>query len=105
MPLYLDDYIYILGHSNKALDSIEKYFTLKPSSVGPPKMYLDGKVSRAGMSNGVTLYSISTSQYTIPDTDMYSKINEIDANYYASLIGLFCWIWNMGRIGIICNCQ
>ena len=42
---------------------INAYFPMKPSSVGPPKVYLGGKVSQVILPNGVKVYSYSSSQY------------------------------------------
>ena len=36
---------------------------MKPSSIGPPKVYLGGKVSQVVLPNGVKAYSFSASQY------------------------------------------
>ncbi len=41
------------------LDKLDKYFTLKPSSVGNPSMYLGAKLKVMQMSNGVYAWGMS----------------------------------------------
>ena len=36
---------------------------LKPDLIGPPKIYLGGKVSKVNLPIGVTAWAISASQY------------------------------------------
>ncbi len=45
------------------LDKIDKYFTLKPSSVGNPSMYLGAKLKLTQMSNGVYAWGMSPAKY------------------------------------------
>ena len=101
-----------------ALDRLGKYFTLKPGSVGPPKLYLGAKMSKVQLPNGVKSWAISTSQYVQeavknveahlkrkgmvlrkgtnsllgnkyrPECDASPELNEIEGSYYASLIGI-----------------
>ena len=61
--LYIDDCLCVSEDQNNALIQISKYFPMKPSSLGPPKVYLGGKVSQVILSNDVKVYSYSTSQY------------------------------------------
>ena len=61
--LYVDDCLCVSADPKKALMKISKYFPMKPSSLGPPKVYLGGKVSQVILPNGVKAYSYSASQY------------------------------------------
>ena len=61
--LYVDDCLVISFEANKALREIGKYFQLKPNSIGPPKIYLGGKVSKVTLPNGVQAWSFSATQY------------------------------------------
>ncbi len=45
------------------LDKLDKYFTLKPSSVGNPSMYLGAKLKLMQMSNGVYAWGMSPAKY------------------------------------------
>ena len=49
--------------NSKKVDQIEKYFKLKPSSIGPPKLYLGSKVSQITLPNGVHDRAFSAPQY------------------------------------------
>ena len=51
--LYLDDCLVISFDNDKALREIGKYFQLKLNSIGPPKIYLGGKVIKVTLPNGV----------------------------------------------------
>ena len=44
-------------------NEIVKYFTLKEASIGPPKMYLGGKISLVELDNGAKAWALSSSQY------------------------------------------
>ena len=44
-------------------NEIGKYFELKEESIGPPKNYLCGKMSRVVLDNGLTAWYFSLSQY------------------------------------------
>ena len=61
--LYVDDCLCVSEDPKNALMKISKYFPMKPSSLGPPKVYLGGKVSQVILPNGVKAYSYSASQY------------------------------------------
>ena len=116
MLLYVDDCLCISQHPEAALDRLRKYFHLKPGSVGPPNIYLGGKLSQVILPNGVNTWAISTSHYiqeavrnvevhlknrgmTLakgttsalsnehgPDLDVSTGLNDEDASYYQSLI-------------------
>ncbi len=45
------------------LDKLVNYFTLKPSSVGNPSMYLGAKLKLTQMSNGVYAWGMSPAKY------------------------------------------
>ena len=63
MLLYVDDALAIQEHAKQAIDELGKYFQIKEGSVGPPKLYLGGRVSTVRLPNGVEAYAISTSRY------------------------------------------
>ena len=62
--LYCDDALVISEHGEKILrEEIGKYFELKEESIGPPSIYLGGKMSKVTLANGVEAWSFSSSQY------------------------------------------
>ena len=61
--LYVDDILCVSANPKSALLQIDKYFPIKPDSLGPPKVYLGGKVSQVILPNGVKAFSYSASQY------------------------------------------
>ena len=61
--LCVDDCLCIPADPREALIQINKYFPMKPTSVGPPKVYLGGKVLQVILPNGVKTFSYSASQY------------------------------------------
>ena len=63
MLLYTDDCLSVSHLPRAALDDLGKYFTLKPGSIGPPKIYLGGKVSEMILPNGEKAWAFSASQY------------------------------------------
>ena len=61
--LYVDDCLFIYDNSKPALLQVEKYFPIKPASLGTPKTYLGGTVSKIQLPNGVQAWAFSLSQY------------------------------------------
>ena len=59
--LYVDDYLCISENPKPALLQIEKYFPIKTASLGPPKTYLGGTVSKIQLPNGVHAWAFSSS--------------------------------------------
>jgi hypothetical protein len=45
------------------LRQVDKYFTMKPGSIGDPDFYLGAKLRTKRLSNGVLAWSISSSKY------------------------------------------
>ena len=45
--LYVDDCLMVSESPDESLQRIGKYFTLKPGSVGEPKLYLGARISKA----------------------------------------------------------
>ena len=61
--LYVYDCLCISENPKPALLQIEKYFPIKPASLGRPKTYLGGTVSKIQLPNGVHAWAFSSSQY------------------------------------------
>lgn len=130
MLLYVDDALAINEDPHSMLNELGKYFTLKPGSVGPPKIYLGGKLSQVLLPNGVEAWAISASQYVQeavgiverhlkernmclsrdthapmksgyrPELDDTELLKDDDASHFASMIGMLRWIVEMGRIDV-----
>ena len=128
--LYVDDVLVVSEHPKECLLEIDKYFPMKPGSIGVPKLYLGGKVSQVQLPNGVNAYAISMSQYVqeaiknverhiskknmtlrkgvqqpftvnySPELESTEFLNDEDAVYYQTLIGILRWIVEMGRMDI-----
>jgi hypothetical protein len=133
MLLYTDDCLSVSHLPRAALEDLGKYFTLKPGSIGPPKIYLGGKVSEMVLPNGEKAWAFSASQYvqeavknlemqleergvklTVkasapiasgyrPELDVSPELDPDDASHYQSLIGILRWIVELGRIDICCE--
>ena len=62
--LYVDDCLCISTHPEKIIrEEIGKYFLMKEASIGPPDIYLGGKVSQVELETGETCWLFSSSQY------------------------------------------
>ena len=131
--LYVDDCLVISQHPKEALDKLGKYFPLKPESVGPPKLYLGGKISKLELPNGVVDWTIGASKYIQqalnnlegilkthglklrkntnsplpgnyqPECDSTPECSPEHATIYTSLIGILRWLVELGRIDITCE--
>ena len=62
--LYTDDAIVISENAEDILrNRLGKYFELKESSIGPPKIYLGSHVRKVNLDTGAQAYAFSPSQY------------------------------------------
>lgn len=129
--LYCDDCLVISEKGEDILRrEIGKYFELKQESIGPPNIYLGGKMSKVTLSNGVNAWAFSSSQYVKnavknveaylskkgsklparaktpispsyrPETDVSPELNDAEASYFMSLIGILRWAVELGRVDI-----
>ena len=59
-----DDYCLCISENPKpALLQVDKYFPINPASLGPPKTYPGGTVSKIQLPNDVHAWAFSSSQY------------------------------------------
>jgi hypothetical protein len=81
--IYVDDNLCIHHEAMPVLDKLDKYFTLKPSSVGNPSMYLGAKLKLMQMSNGVYVWGMSPAKYikeAVSNCEKHLKTN-YDSRY------------------------
>ena len=56
----------VSGHGEKMLrEEIVKYFNLKVNSIGPPDVYLGGKIRRVKLDNVSKAWAFSSSQFVV----------------------------------------
>jgi hypothetical protein len=61
--LYVDDVLCIHHDAVTAIKQLDKYFPMKPGSIGDPDIYLGTKLRQVELSNGVFAWSMSPSKY------------------------------------------
>ena len=61
--LYVDDCLSIHHDAETSLHQLDKFFQMKPGSIGDPDIYLGAKLRRAQLPNGVHAWSMSASKY------------------------------------------
>ena len=62
--LYVDDALVVSENAESILrNELRRYFHLKEESIGPPTVYLGGRVRKVQLENGVWAWSFSSSQY------------------------------------------
>ena len=62
--IYVDDTLVVSENAESILrNELGRYFHLKEESIGPPTVYLGGRVRKVQLENGVWAWSISSSQY------------------------------------------
>ena len=60
------DCLVVSDHGENMLrEEIGKYFKLKEKSIGPPDIYLGGKMSRVKLENGSRAWAFSSAQYVV----------------------------------------
>ena len=79
--LYTDDTMVISENAESVLrNELGKYFELKEESIGPPKLYLGGHLSKVELGNGVKCWSFSSSKYmqtTVKNVETHvAKVND-----------------------------
>jgi hypothetical protein len=132
--LYVDDALVISHRGEHILrQEIGKYFELKEESIGPPDIYLGGKIRKVELENGSNAWGFSSSMYVQaavsniekyvkekgvslptrvdspmsigyrPEVDVSPELSPKEASHYQSLIGILRWIVELGRIDICCE--
>ena len=128
--LYTDDTLVISENAKSILkNEIGRYFKLKKESIGPPNLYLGGRLSKVQLDNGTWAWGFSASQYVqaamknvedfiekegnrwwkmhrnaetplsssyCSELDVSPELGPTKASYYMSLIGVLCWIVELG---------
>ena len=61
--LYVDDALSIGPNSEQVLRDIGKYFQLKEESVGPPDIYLGGRITGVTLEGNIKAWAFSSSKY------------------------------------------
>ena len=61
--LYVDDCLCIHHDAEKQLQQLDKFFPMKPGSIGDPDIYLGAKLRKVTLDNGVESWSLSPSKY------------------------------------------
>jgi hypothetical protein len=129
--LYVDDVLVVSDRGEHLLrNGIGKYFELKEESIGPPELYLGGRLRKVVLENGVKTWAFSSSQYVQeavknveryleardrklptkaetpirtayrPELDTTPVLDPAGAAYYQSLIGILRWIVELGRVDV-----
>ena len=80
---YVDDVLVVHHDAMKTLMKIDKYFKLKPSSIGDPDIYLGANLKVTFAPNGVWCWTLSLSKYVqeaCKNCETFLK-NNFDGNY------------------------
>jgi hypothetical protein len=132
--LYTDDALVISENGENLLrNELGRYFELKEESIGPPDIYLGGKMRQVVLENGTKAWAFGSSQYVQaavrnietelkakglilptradtplssnyrPEIDVTPELNPKDASSYQSHIGVLRWIVELGRVDICCE--
>jgi hypothetical protein len=132
--LYTDDALAISENAENILrNEIGRYFELKAESIGPPEIYLGGRLRKVLLDDGTMAWAFGSSQYVRasvdnvkqymslkgmgelrgrkapmmskyrPEIDVTRELNVNEASYYQSLIGILRWIVELGRVDICCE--
>jgi hypothetical protein len=132
--LYTDDALAISENAERILRTeIGRYFELKAESIGPPEIYLGGRLRQVVLENGTKAWAFGSSQYVQasvanvkqylalknlpplrkekapmrskyrPEIDVTRELTPDEASYYQSMIGILRWIVELGRVDICCE--
>lgn len=132
--LYTDDALSIGENAENVLrNEMGRYFELKEESIGPPTIYLGGRLRSVTLANGVEAWAYGSSQYVQasvanvkqylqdknlpplrnanaplpsnyrPEIDVTPELTHEAASQYQSLIGILRWIVELNRADICCE--
>lgn len=132
--LYTDDCLVVSHKGDHVLrNEIGKYFELKEESIGPPDIYLGGKLREVELQNGNKAWAFGSSQYVQaavnnvetylrsravklptrvrtplstayrPELDISPELSPEDTSHFQSLIGVLRWTVELGRVDICCE--
>ena len=59
----MDDILAVHHDAVSAIKEIDRFFMMKPGSIGDPDIYLGAKLRQVQLPNGVYAWSLSTSKY------------------------------------------
>ncbi len=121
----------ISEHADKVLrNEIGQHFVLREESIGPPSIYLRGKLQEIALENGVKAWAFGSCQYVQsavknveeylaktgeklpykaptplssnyhPEIDVSLELGEIKASHFNCLIGVLWWIVELGRVDL-----
>jgi len=60
---YVDDVLSISHNAEEVLNRLDKYFRIKPGSLGDPVIYLGAKLKKMRLPNGVMACTLSPARY------------------------------------------
>ena len=120
--IYVNDILAIHHDAMWCLNAIDKYFTIKPESMGDPDLYLGAKLRKVWMNNGVDAWAMSPAKYVKeavnvikqcleskgdkllkkvaspfptgywPERDNSEMLDAEDTTYFQSQIGILRWM-------------
>ena len=83
--LYTDDVLCVSEFPERILrKELDKYFKLKPNSIGPPKLYLGAGIRKVELENGAKGWAASPSQYVqeaVKNVERYLEKQEIPGRW------------------------
>jgi hypothetical protein len=71
--LYVDDVLVVHHNATDVLLCLDKYFKMKPGSIGDPDFYLGATIKQMHLANGVLAWASSPSKYVRASVDAVMK--------------------------------
>jgi hypothetical protein len=71
--LYVDDVLVVHHNATDVLLCLDKYFKMKPGSIGDPDVYLGATIKQMRLANGVMAWASSPSKYVRASVDAVTK--------------------------------
>ena len=71
--LYVDDVMVIHHDAMSVLARLDKYFKMKPGSIGDPKMYLGATLKEMWLENGTKAWANSPAKYVVASVENVKK--------------------------------
>eukprot|EP00978_Attheya_sp_CCMP212_P044167 scaffold302773_cov75-Attheya_sp.AAC.1 len=116
--LYIHDVLVVSHDGMQVLEEIHWFFPMKKTSMGDPDMYLGAKIHEVVLPNREAVKNmkdfLAKSDEVLPkraatpyakdyppEMDVSVELDDTEASYYQSHIGILIWMVEIGRVDII----
>ena len=91
--LYVDDVLVVHHYATDVLLRLDKYFKMKPRSIGDPDIYLGATIKQMRLANGVMAWASSPWKYVWALVDAHKRYGVCPRRQLILFQGTMCLSW------------